>query len=251
MPVKTSQAAARVLAVLDLIAKHQPVRISGLAKLLGDDRSAIQRAVATLAEAGWIRPAAGTPALWELSAHIFAIAALPQSINMLRQRSRQVLEELRSQTGETAFVAIPDGMRFVVIESAESSHSLRSALRVGQFIEPQRTATGRAFLPYLREEQQAAMLGRRPSKAELAQFEESVRRGFGLSVGDISPGATNLAATLFGAQGEPIGVLVVSGPSERLNEERHEQVGSLLAKHAATLSRGRPAIPSPEMALSS
>lgn len=136
MPVKTSHAAARVLATFDLVAEHQPIGISALAKLLDDDRSAVQRAVATLAKAGWIRPASGAGASFELSAHIFAIAALPQSMNVLRQRSRRVLEHLCQITGETAFVAIPDGSRFVVIESVESTHSLRAALRIGQFIEP-------------------------------------------------------------------------------------------------------------------
>ena len=64
MAVKTSNAATRVLAVIDLVAEHQPVRISELAKLLDEDRSAIQRAVATIAEAGWIRPAADAPSQW-------------------------------------------------------------------------------------------------------------------------------------------------------------------------------------------
>lgn len=242
MPVKPSHAAARVLAVLDLVAEHQPVRISALTKLLGDDRSAVQRAVATLAEAGWIRAPSDTPALWELSAHIFTIAALPQSINALRQRSRQVLEDLRKETGETAFVAIPDGNRFVVIESSESTHSLRSALRAGQFIEPKRTASGRAFLPYLSPEQQSTMLGRTPTAQELGQFDETLDRGFSISVGDISLGATNLAAPIFAAASDPIGVLVVSGPSERLCAEHHDEIGRLLIKYATALSRGRSAL---------
>ena len=148
-----------------------------------------------------------------------------------------MLEALRQDTGETAFVAIPDGTRFVVIESVESDHSLRSALRVGQFIEPERTASGRAFLPHLSLDQQRAMLGRDPTEEEIDQFSRTVERGFGVSVGDVSLGATNLATTLFGTGGEPIGVLVISGPSERLTEASHDKIGSLLIKHAKSLSR--------------
>ena len=47
MAVKASQSATRVLAALEAVAAHQPVGISALAKLLQDDRSAVQRAVAT------------------------------------------------------------------------------------------------------------------------------------------------------------------------------------------------------------
>ena len=70
MAVKRSQSASRVLSILELVASHQPVGVSALAKLLGDDRSAVQRAVMTLADAGWSRVAPEPPARWELSAHL-------------------------------------------------------------------------------------------------------------------------------------------------------------------------------------
>jgi IclR family acetate operon transcriptional repressor len=239
LAVKRSQSASRVLSVFELVAAHQPIGVSALAKLLDDDRSAVQRAVMTLADAGWIRMAPEPPVRWELSAHIFAIAHLPDSTNDLRQRARPVLESLRDETGETVFLAIPDVSRFVVIETAESSHTLRMASRVGQVIGPRESATGRAFLPYVDAARQAAMLGHAPDEKDLAEFAATRARGFGLSAGDVMPGATNLAAVIFGAQAEPVAALVVSGPSERLTPERHAEIGALVARHAATLSRGR------------
>ena len=59
MSVKRSQSAARVLAVLECIARHQPIGVSELARLLQADKSAVQRAVMTLADDGWIRLASG------------------------------------------------------------------------------------------------------------------------------------------------------------------------------------------------
>lgn len=241
MAVKRSQSASRVLSIVELVAAHQPIGVSALAKLLDDDRSAVQRAVLTLADAGWIRPAPGPPARWELSAHIFTIAHLPDSMNDLRQRTRAALESLREQTGETAFLAIPDLNRFVVIELAESHHPLRMALRVGQVIGPRESATGRAFLPYLDADRQIAMLGHPPDEKDLAEFAATRVRGYGLSAGDVMPGATNLAAPLFGTRGEPVAALVVCGPSERLTPERHAEFGELVAQNAMTLSRGNSA----------
>lgn len=238
MAVKRSQSASRVLSIFELISAHQPIGVSALARLLDDDRSAVQRAVMTLADAGWVRLAPEPPVRWELSAHIFTMAHLPDSMIDLRQRTRGVLESLREQTGETAFLAIPDLNRFVVIELAESPHTLRMALRVGQVILPRESATGRAFLPYLETRQQADMLGHAPGEKDLAEFAATRARGYGLSAGDVMPGATNLAAAIFGANAEPVAALVVSGPSERLTPERHPQIGALVAQNATALSRG-------------
>jgi DNA-binding IclR family transcriptional regulator len=245
LAVKRSQSASRVLSIFELISAHQPIGVSALAKLLDDDRSAVQRGVMTLADAGWIRLAPEPPVRWELSAHIFTMAHLPDSMTELRQRARPILEGMREQTGETVFLAIPDLSRFVIIESADSHHTLRMALRVGQVIGPRESATGRAFLPYLDSQRQAEMLGHAPDAKDLAEFAATRERGYGLSAGDVMPGATNLAAAIFGPLAEPIAALVVSGPSDRLTPERHDAIGRLVAQNAATLSRGNamPAVP--------
>lgn len=239
MAVKRSQSASRVLSIFELIAAHQPIGVSALAKLISDDRSAVQRAVLTLADAGWIRLAPEPPVRWELSAHIFSIASLPDSTNQLRQRARAALAGLRDRTAETVFLAVPDIHRFVVVEAFESSHDLRMATRVGMVIEPHYSSTGRAFLPYLSPEQQTAMLGRPPTPDDLAQFAATRARGYGISAGDIMPGATNLAATIFGPRGEPVAAVVVSGPSERIPSERHAEIGALVSGQANALSHGQ------------
>jgi IclR family acetate operon transcriptional repressor len=227
----------RALSTLDLIASQQPIGVSALAKLLNEDRSAVQRAVMSLADAGWIRPAPEPPTRWELSAHLFTIAHLPHSSASLRDRARPILEQLRDTTGETVFLAVPEVTRFVVIEVAESSHVLRMVSRVGQVILPRESATGRAMLPYFDRRRQTAMLGRAPDDSDLAEFSATRARGYGLSDGDVMPGATNLAAPIFDKLPEPVAALVVSGPSNRLTCERHAEIGALVLQGAQALSR--------------
>ncbi|HEX4376587.1 MAG TPA: helix-turn-helix domain-containing protein, partial [Steroidobacteraceae bacterium] len=115
MAVKRSRSASRSLMVLEAIASQQPISISAIARTLEEDRSAVQRAVMTLADQGWIRITTEPPVRWELSARLFAIAHLPYSSSDLRERARRLLVELRDQTGETAFLAIPDVTHFIVI----------------------------------------------------------------------------------------------------------------------------------------
>ena len=240
MAVKRSQSVARALSVLEMVASRQPIGVSALAKLLEEDRSAVQRSVMTLADAGWIRVAPEPPVRWELSPHVFTIAHLPQSTSELRQRARRVLEELRSKTGETAFLAIPDINRFVVVDVVESEHMLRMSTRMGEIISPLKTATGRAVLPYLDRERQATMLGRAPNRAELGDFAATRARGFSISVNDVLQGASNLGAPVFDNHGRPMGAIVVSGPTDRLSIERHDGIGKLLARYAQGLSRSAP-----------
>lgn len=240
MAVKRSRSASRSLVVLEAIASQQPISISAIARALEEDRSAVQRAVMTLADQGWIRITTEPPVRWELSAHLFAIAHLPYSSSDLRERARRLLVELRDQTGETAFLAIPDVTHFIVIEVAESRHALRMASMIGEVIPPRGSATGRAVLPYFDSSRQAAMLGGAPDVAEQAEFAATMQRGFSLSVGDVMLGATNLAAPVFDASGHPMGAVVISGPSERLAADRHGGIGKLVVKAARQLSRRNP-----------
>ncbi|CAN7541314.1 IclR family transcriptional regulator [Phenylobacterium sp. LjRoot219] len=241
MAVKRSQSASRVLSIVELIATHQPIGVSALARLLQDDKSAVQRAVMTLADAGWIRMAPEQPVRWELSAHIFTIAHLPQSANDLRQRARRTLEALRDEFSETVFLAIPDIGRFVVIDVAESPNALRAPLRVSEVIPVRGSATARAVLPFLTPERLKAMLGAEtPDPADAAEFAATRARGYGLSADEVMQGSTILAAPIFDSDGQPIASIGVSGLSERITADRHARIGALTVAGARGLSRGAP-----------
>lgn len=237
MAVKQSQSAARAFLIFELIAAHQPIGLTALARSLGEDRSAVQRALKTLASAGWIQPSPIAPNSWELSPRMFTIAHLPHSAEDLRHRARPVLEHLRDAFGETAFLAIPDRDRFVIVELRESSHSHRAFLRVTEIAPVRGSASGRAVLPYLSLEKQQVMLGEQPTDVDLAQFAEARTRGYGISAGEIQPGATNIAAAIFDIHGEPIAALGLSGPAERITPERHATAGALVMQGARSLSR--------------
>jgi DNA-binding IclR family transcriptional regulator len=235
--VKRSQSASRAFSVFELIATHQPIGLTHIAKQLGADRSAVQRALATLADSGWIKPSPIAPNRWELSPRVFAVANLPHSAVDLRQRARPVLEHLRDAFGETAFLSIPDAERFVIIDVQESPHPLRAFMRVAELTPVRGSATGRAVLPYLSLEKQIVVLGGAPTEADLVQFAAARARGYGLSVGEIQPGSTSVAAAIFDGDGEPIAALGLSGHAERFTPARHATAGALVVQGARTLSR--------------
>jgi DNA-binding transcriptional ArsR family regulator len=109
MAVKRSRSAGRMLQVFEALARLQPTGVSALARELEADKSAVQRDLMTLADAEWIRTVPASAGQWELSPHILSIARPPHSVEALRRQARPVLERLRSDLGETAYLAVPDG----------------------------------------------------------------------------------------------------------------------------------------------
>src|ERR1700756_3181275 len=162
MAVKPSQSGSRVLAVLERIAEHQPIGISDLAKLLDADKSAVQRALMTLAHEGWICAAPSKPTRWELTARIHAVAHVAHESHDLRHRARPALQALRDATGETVCLNAIDGSKFIVIDMVESLHYLRVVLKVGMNVQTKGSSTGRAILPYVSRERQIAFRGGGP-----------------------------------------------------------------------------------------
>jgi IclR family acetate operon transcriptional repressor len=238
--VKPTQSAGRVLAVLEAIADQQPVGVSALARLLGDDKNAVQRAIVTLAQAGWISAAPGPTKRWELTAHIFVVAYKSHGKNDLRQRAKTELDALRNETDETALLVMPDIRHFVVADVVESRQLLRTAPDIGTIALARESATGLAVLPFLSTERRIEMLGAAPDKDLLDKFERTLRDGYAVAT-DLRHGVTSIVAPIFEADGSPVAAVTVTAPTERLGPEKYTKIGALVLRAAHNLSRGRPA----------
>ena len=243
MSVKRSKSGSRVLLVLETIASHQPIGVRALARLLDEDKSAIQRAIVTLAGEGWIRTTSEPPARWEVTAHILAVAYAAQGSNDLRRRARPILERLRDETGETVMLTVPDLNNFVIADVVESRQIIRMVPYVGTRVATRNTATGRAMLPFMTAERQAALLGAEPDQQLLESLEVARKHGYAVSEGETNPAATSIAAPIFEFDGLPIGAVTVAGPRERLTPSLHDSIGRMVVRAAQELSRAAIAAP--------
>jgi IclR family acetate operon transcriptional repressor len=238
MAVKRIQSAARVLTALEGIARHQPIGVSALARLLGDDKSAVQRAIMTLADEGWIRAAAGSPVKWELTAHIHAVAHMGHGSNNLRQRARPALRALRDEFDETVLLTMPDVGKLVLIEVVESHQMLRYVAPIGATVDARDSAAGRAILPYMSGDRQAEFLGGPPDAELLEDFAATLRRGYSISANLMSSELTNIAAAIREVDGQPAAAVVLSGPSARITPDRYAEIGMRVSETARSLSHG-------------
>jgi IclR family acetate operon transcriptional repressor len=239
--VKPSQSGARALAALETIAAHQPISVLALAKLLDEDKSATQRAVATLAESGWIRLAAGSTARWELTPHIFTVCHKTFNKSGGYERTRGLLEILRWQTEETVHLTLRDDRRLVVVDALEGKHMLRMVPAVGVVVPLRGSAIWRAVLAYMDTAEQVYMIGEEPDQTQLAKLAETRLRGYAICDGGNGEGVTSLAAPIFELNGTPVGAVGVSGPTDKIVPGL-DRIGDLVARTARSLSRGAPAL---------
>jgi IclR family acetate operon transcriptional repressor len=239
--VKTSQSGARILGALEKIARNQPVGVSELARLLETNIGAAQRAIATLAEEGWIRPALGKPVRWELTAQIHAVAQHAYGSHDLRHRARGALEELWRETEESVLLIVPDGGKFIVMDVLESPQHVRTAPPIGLVVPARASATAWAMLPYMTSEQQLEFVGERPDAAVIDELSQTVARGYAISRGDVFAGSTNIAAPIFERDGRPVGAVLISVPNDRAGPDEEARLGEMVLATARRLSRGSPA----------
>ncbi len=234
--VKTSATLARGLRVLEAVAARQPVGLAELTAALGEDKSALQRTLATLHAEGWIAPAGDSR--WELTTRALSVSGGAVAASPLVTRARPLLGALRDETTETAHLALLEGADLVVVDIAEARQVVRTALHTGQRIAADTSAGGRAVCSALDAAARAALFPDPSGLLPDADYAEIAARGWAVCEGDVKPGWTSIGSPVLAAGGAPRGAVVTSGPSARLTRERYDAIGALLYDVALELGRG-------------
>jgi IclR family acetate operon transcriptional repressor len=234
--VKQVESAARVLGAFETLIRNQPIGLGALARQLGEPKSAVQRALATLAATGWITPAADEGSGWQASSRILVLAHIAQHGADIVEQARPVLERLQDETDETIILNVPDGDRVVVLDMAISRQLLRTSPQVGLLVPVPTSAAGRAILCHLPPDEAAAFLDGAPPADLAATLAADRARGWSINAGEVAAGASAVGAAVLAAGGRPTASITISVPTARMPAERYEQLGQLVAQAAAGLS---------------
>jgi IclR family acetate operon transcriptional repressor len=186
--------------------------------------------------------------VWFIGIGAFRIGSAFLSRTGLMERARTAMQQIMTETGETANLAIIDGGEVIFVSQVETHEPIRAFFRPGTRGAIHSSGIGKAlmaFLPKERIEEIVAAHGlpvftrktisnRDHLLAELAQIR---RRGWAVDNEERTEGMRCIAAPIFNPYGEPVAGISISGPSVRVRPDRDTELGSIVAAAAAEVTK--------------
>lgn len=240
---KTVAKAVRVLEALALSPHPRP--LGEIAAACAMTKSNAHRLLQTLGELDYVRqdPATrsyeATLRLWEMGMRVFDRFDI-------RGSAAPHLKALQESTGESVHLSIFDEGDAVYIDKIESRQAVRAYIRVGDRVPAYCTATGRAMLAWLGEDDVAAAsrdMQRHTAltittREDLAAALGAVRKaGYALTRGEWREGVVGVAAPIRSQSGTVIAGVGVAGPAERMTEDRVDSAIGAVLGTAEAVSR--------------
>lgn len=236
----------RSLEVLEAVSEHQPIAVGELARLLDVPKSTAQRTLITLHEAGWLRQAPGAVTSWEISPKILSIRPPALRDGMLAASARGPMTTLRDRVDETVHLCLPNGPEGVIlIDRIDALQQVRSFNPLGERSPYWTTATGKAILAFLPEEQFDAVVAASPDFPsadvriqELTRELQEIReKRYAINIEGHRAGVSAIGAPIRDLRGEPVASICISVPSSRFDAGRIEENAALVVAAAEEISR--------------
>ena len=242
----TVRSVERAVAILDLLAQGGWRTGADVARELRVHRSTALRLLGTLERHALVERDPRT-ARYRLGRRLPQLASVVTGEFDLRYVARPVCEQLAGAAGETATLDVLLGDVVVPIEQATASTSVVSVNWLGRRTPVHCTASGKAILAFgphgVRERLLARPLEKvtqhtitDPTELE-AQLAAARQAGVAHTHEELELGLDAIAAPVFGADGEVVAALDVSGPSHRLRVGSRPELDRLTSEGAADLSR--------------
>ena len=221
--------------------------VTELSKRLKLHKNNVFRLLATLESRGYIEQNKATEN-YRLGLKALELGqTFIKQMGLLRQ-AKPILEQIVEDCNETAYVAIYKEQHTVYLDVVETNLTVRVVSRVGSRLPAYCTASGKAHMAFMTDEELDALLseikliqhtpttvtGVEALKAELAKVRE---QGYAFDDEELDAGVRCLAAPIRDYTRRIVGAISISGPSMRLDNDRVEnELVPLVLKAAADLS---------------
>ena len=222
----------------------KPLSVREIVEEFSWPRSSAFNIVSTMVEEGYLyqpTPRGGyyPTAKWmELARDLSESQPLPESVHKL-------LVDLAHETGETLFLAGPEGTSIVFLDVVESSADIRFIGNVGQRLPIHVASAGRAILAQYSPSERAATLNRikyqsyekdtfmSPEAVE-KDIQSGAKDGWYVNLGIYAPGVAGVAVP-FPFRGRR-NAIALGGPVSRI-ERRTDAIGELLRESIERFSK--------------
>lgn len=256
----TLQSVERAIRVLEGFTPEEPrLGLSQLVARFGWRKSTLHRLVNSLVRSGMLSKDA-TTRQYALSYKVVWLARAVALHRELQAVAGPIMRDLRDRTGETVTLSVVGGRERVVIQQVEGAKEIRYVEEVGVRRPLYCGASGKLLLAHLPDAEVRAVLGSGPLRRytrmtitdprRLRRELQLVRdRGYALSYGEYTQGASAIAAPIMGPGGQVVACMAVLGPRDRMPDSRVHQLRSLLLGAVKqvneTLSQPVPPMPGP------
>jgi IclR family transcriptional regulator, KDG regulon repressor len=239
------RAVERALDILLCFTREEPTRsLTQIAESVHMSKTTVHRLLTTLEIKRFITRDRVT-GLYRLGFCFIEMAALVLQDVELHRWAQPYLQRLSAEFGETIDLSILDGSHVIYLEVIESSQRVKLAAAVGQRLPAFFTASGKALLAYLPEEQVKKIVSDNLAESShhasispdmLADLRATAERGYAIAEQEYEEAINAVAAPIFDAERHPIASVAIVGPSFRLTRDRLPALGESLRKITQEIS---------------
>jgi DNA-binding IclR family transcriptional regulator len=240
--VRHIAAVERGFAVLDVLAVGRELGTNEVARLTGINASTVSRLLATLAHAGYVEHVAES-GRYRLGLRLLELGNAVLARLDLREIAHPHLQALAVATGETVTLSAPGEGHAVTVDFVQSASVVQSVARLGRPSIGHATAAGKIVLAFSEGDPPAKLeaytdrtiTDRRTLAAELERIRA---QGFAEAAGEREVELNAIAAPVWGAHAELVGILGLQGPGPRFGQAAMQGALPILMERAAAITAG-------------
>jgi len=232
------QSIDRAMALLQRLADSPGLTLSELAAAEGEAPATVYRVLVTL-QAHCIVELEDPGQIWHVGNGAFRIGSAFLRRTKVVERSRQPMDRLMRDTGETSNLGVESGDQVLFLSQVETHAAIRDFFPPGTKSPMHVSGIGKALLAWYPAARVAGIVARQglpdfttftiTSETTLLRDLARIReRGFAIDDQERAEGMRCVAAPIFNAYGEPVAGLSVSGPAFRLPLSATDRIGALV-----------------------
>ncbi|WP_257013661.1 IclR family transcriptional regulator [Rhodococcus sp. ACPA4] len=183
-----------------------------------------------------------------MTLRVFELASSVLGSFDLRTEASHVMSDLAARFDENVYLVVPDGARAMCLDLIESSRPVRvMSLSVGRSLPLFIGGAPLALLAELEDTSLPKVLATGPLSTPLGDevTEEELRsvlvqtrkRGYAISLEDVTPGVAALGACIFDRSGRPVAALSFGGFIANFAQPRLTELADALVEGALTISK--------------
>lgn len=206
-------------------ARHNQLSLSEIVRLTGMSMGSVQRITHTLEQLGYLIKVTETRK-YRIGIKIMTIASQYLEADLLVDCANPYLSDLSNRCLETVSLTEPSGLEMVYVARFTSRHYIPIHMPIGSRVPMYCTASGRAFLMALEDEEMRRYLqafdvvSHTPDTVTdierlAAIIQECKQRGVAWNNAELFIGDLNIAAPVLNGAGEPVAAVHITAPGSR------------------------------------